>query len=810
VKIFSIRFLPKLTIKAEADVKEKISRRSFLKVSSAAGAGAAIGLGAATRTARAGVRDKQKNIQRIPSVCEQCFWRCGIICTVEDGRLKKIEGNPKHPNNKGKICARGNAGVSLLYEKDRLTDPMIRVGERGSGQWRKVSWEEALDYTAENMKKVTEKYGIESHGLFYHGASAKFMVEMFENMGNDNIVAPSFAQCRGPRDVGYDLTFGESLGSPERLDLGNADVIVLIGSSLGENVHTGQIIDFTNAIAKGTKIITVDPRFSTAASKSKHWLPIKPGTDTALVLSWIREVINRGGYDGDFVRNQTSGFAQLKRHVQQFTPEWAEKITEIPAGQIRETARMMMAAKPAVVIHPGRHVTWYGNDVQRARAMAILAALLGTWGQKGGYFLSSRSAWKTRKLPVPKAPKMAAKRADGTHWKFPFAGHEGVTQELIKATLNEDPYPIKSWMVFGQNIFNSIPDKPTTRAAIDKLDFYAVVDIRPIEAIWYADVILPEDTYLERHDNLLAKTGWYEQYVSLRQPVVERLHNTRPGWWIAKELGKRLGLGEYYPFEEFEDVLRYELKDSGVDYEQLKRDGVVTFPGKPYLNPGENYRFKTADRKVQFYSNELKKYGFDPMPKFEPVNDPENGYFRLVYGMMPTHSHGKTQSNPWLNNLKPEPFLWLNETLARSMGIKNMDEVVLENQDGVRSDKVKVMTTPGIRGDVVYLPHGFGGNKRGLLNFTTREVGDNHLMTKYTVDPICGGNGLRVNFVRLLQGEEHLIPTATVSFTGVLADKFTDVDETTEVKEAPKVVKEKVKVRQEVPIEDEDDEEEGC
>ncbi len=754
----------------------KISRRSFLKISGTVGTGAAVGLSASTSKAKAAEKEKPQKIERIPTTCEQCFWRCGIIATVKDGVLVNIEGNPLHPNNRGKICARGNAGVALVYETDRLKNPMIRSGERGSGKWKEVSWKEALDYTAENLLAVAKKYGVEANALFSHGASGYFISDLYKFWGSPNSAAPSFAQCKGSRDVGYELTYGESIGSPERLDLANAKVITLIGSALGENIHTGQIIDFTNGLANGAQVIAVDPRFSTAAGKAKWWLPIKPGTDTALVLAWINQVIQYKGYDENFVRSSTTGFAELAGHVKDFTPEWAEKITEIPASVITETAKAMMDAKPAVLVHPGRHVAWYGNDAQRARAVAILAALLGTWGQPGGYFLNSSFPVSYNALNIPDAPKPKRQRVDGVGYRFPFANPgEGLTQELVKATLSQKPYPIKSWMVFGQNIFNSIPDKIDTRKAIDNLDFYAVVDVRPTEPTWYADVILPEDTYLERYDSLITVSGWYQQYVSLRQPVVKRQHNTRPGWWIAKELGKRLGLSAYYPYDDYEDVIKFQLKDSGISFNKLKKDGVISFPAKPYLSKGETYSFKTSDKKVQLYSKELKDLGFDPLPVYQPVNDPQKGYFRLVYGLMPVHSHGKTESNPWLNTIISEPHLWINETMARSMGLKNEDEVVVENQDGIKSGKIKILMTPGMRPDAVFLPHGFGGNDRGLLNYTRRNVSDNNLISQYTVDPISGGTGLRVNFVRLLQNNNPLMPTAEVSMTGVNSKKVSGV-----------------------------------
>jgi thiosulfate reductase/polysulfide reductase chain A len=305
----------------------------------------------------------------------------------------------------------------------------------------------------------------------------------------------------------------------------------------------------------------------------------------------------------------------------------------------------------------------------------------------------------------------------------------------------------------------------------------AVVDVRPTKPTWFADVILPEDTYLERYDSLMAVSGWHEQYVELRQPVVKSVHNTRPGWWIAKELGKRLGLKDYFPYEDYEDVIRYQLKDTGVSFEKLKKDGVVTFPAKPYLNAGERYAFKTADKKVQLYSDELKELGFDPLPVYEPVNDPPKGTFRLVYGRMPVHTQGKTESNIWLNTIMPEPHLWINETIARSMGLENEQEVTVENQDSFKLHKVKIYTTPGIRPDTVFLPHGFGLNERGLLDFSRQELSDNHLISKYTVDPISGATGLRVNFVHLVLDGSVLTPTVEMSMTGVNGKKVSGVQQ---------------------------------
>ena len=203
--------------------------------------------------------------------------------------------------------------------------------------------------------------------------------------GAINFAAPSFAQCRGPRDVGFELTYGEAVGSPERTDIKDTKCLVLIGSHLGENMHNSQVQEFAQAIEKDAVIIAVDPRFSVAASKAKYYLPIKPGTDTALLLAWMSVIVKENLYDKEYIDKYGFGFEQLLRRYLEFTPEWAYPETGIDPETIRATAREMGRNRPSTLIHPGRHATWYGNDTQRSRAIALLNALLGSWGRKGDF-----------------------------------------------------------------------------------------------------------------------------------------------------------------------------------------------------------------------------------------------------------------------------------------------------------------------------------------------------------------------------------------------------------------------------------------
>jgi thiosulfate reductase / polysulfide reductase chain A len=731
-------------------MSDTVSRRRFLGTVAATGTGVAAAAATGATPVRPPGRKGAERVAKVATFCEMCFWRCGVIASVSaDGRVVRVEGNPDHPLTKGRLCARGNAGTDLLYDPDRLKYPMLRTGKRGEGQFKRITWDEALDLLAEKLKAIKEEHGPEAVGFFPHGVSARFMGTLLKAYGTPNSVEPSFAQCRGPRDVGYKLTFGRPLGSPEPVDLEEAKLVVLVGSHLGENVFTSQITQFATGLSRGAKLIAVDPRFSTAASKADWWLPIKPGTDIALLLAWMNVLIAEGLCDEAYLDAHATGFGELAAHVKDFTPEWAEGITTIPAAQIRETARAMGAARPAVVVHPGRHVTWYGDDTQRARAMAILTALLGAYGRKGGLFLPTPVP--RGEFELPDFPDSARGRADGAGEKYPLASEEmGVTNGLVDATLTGKPYPIKAWIVYAQNVLESIPQQDKTLKAIESLDFLCVVDVLPVDQVAYADLVLPEATYLERYDAPLIVNSVKTPFVSVRQPVIEPLHESKPGWWIAKELAKRLGLEAFFPWATPDEHLAKIIEPMEIGAQELQTKGAVAFPGRPYLEdrPGEDSPFDTDSGKIELYSQALKDLGADPLPRFTPPDEPPAGYLRLIYGRAPMHSFARTQNNATLHGLMPENEVWLHTTPAHELGLRDGDRVRLENTDGVKSLPVRVRVTEGIRDDCAYMVHGFGQRSRSLRRARDRGASDTQLMTRVKVDPLMGGTGMRVNFVR--------------------------------------------------------------
>ena len=752
----------------------QITRRSFVKATAAA-AGAASLMPVAAAASVAGSDPntpwyREGAIETTYNYCDICPWRCGVVVNTVNGVVRKIDGNPLDPKSRGMLCARGQGGVSFLEDPDRLQAPMMRTGARGEGTFQEVSWEEALDFIASKMLEIKERSGPESMAIFGHTSGEFWFTDLFaQAWGTPNAAKPSSALCLSPRDEAAQLTYGSAVGGHEPVDWDELQCLTLIGSHIGEDTRNTVMQDFATMWSKGGKVIVVDPRFSSVAAKADYWLPIKPGTDTALLLAWINVLITEDRYDADYVAEWTVGFDQLADHVQPFTPEWAAGITDLPADRIRETARVMSEYRPQSVIMPGRHVTWYGNDSQRMRANYLVNALLGAYGRHGGMYFNKTPYLETHPHPpfavagssggcsagaeevtdeLPLGPTGKA-RADGardTFWRGATA-----LQELIDPMITGDPYPIEGLIVYGTNLLNSVPNKPRTIEALKALDLVVAIDVLPMEHVAWADVVLPESTYLERYDSLWA-VAHKTPYIAMREPAIPPMHDTKPAWWMAKELGTRVGLESYFAWEDIEDYLNTELRSVGSSLDEMRADGgIIVQNGKPYFEDfGDESPFQTPSEKIELYSQQMADRGLDPMPVYEPTPEPPQGFYRLLYGRTPVHTFAKTQNTPVLNELYPENELWLNEDAADAEGVANGQEVWLENQDGARSGPIRVKATQRIRDDAVFMPHGFGHNAPGLSRVNGVGASDTELQTRYALDPISGGAGMRVNFVRIL------------------------------------------------------------
>jgi len=298
--------------------KGMMSRRSFMKLSAAAAAATTVGGSSRILYALAAGKEatESNRIRNQFSACDMCFNKCGLIARVEDGVVKKLDPNPKSLKSRGMLCARGNAGVKQLYDPDRLKYPLLRKGQRGEGKWQRLSWDQALDYAAEQLERIGKKY-TRCGFLFMAGTDMQstFVHQFAEVYGSYNVISHE-SNCLLSRNRAFLDTFGV-VPTP---DVMHCKYVIMPGANRFEALVTPYSIDLMTAMQNGCKLVVLDPRFTKTAALSDEWYAIKPGTDMAFFLAIAHVLISEGLYDQKFVAEKTSGFDELRAHVQKYTP----------------------------------------------------------------------------------------------------------------------------------------------------------------------------------------------------------------------------------------------------------------------------------------------------------------------------------------------------------------------------------------------------------------------------------------------------------------------------------------------------------
>ncbi|MBK7896448.1 MAG: molybdopterin-dependent oxidoreductase [Candidatus Promineifilaceae bacterium] len=712
-----------------------ISRRDFFRIAGASLGALAIGqmlpIKVAEAARLAGLIDVNGN-GYIPTMCEMCVWRCGVRAKVENGRVTKLEGNPEHAHSLGNLCARGQSGLMNTYDPDRVLTPLIRVGQRGEGKFRQASWDEALDLVAASLQQIKDTYGPEA---VVFSSTHNLSQVQFENLLNA-FGSPNYGTqrslCFNAMIVANQMTFG--LEEPNRSYEG-LKYLILTGRNLMEAISTSETSILSHAIDRGLKVVYLDPRFTKTAAKSSDWLPVRPGSDLAFHLALLNVIISEERYDHDFVSQYTVGFDQLAEEIRPYTPEWAAPITDISAETIRRIAREFSDAAPNALAHNGWRTSNFVNSFQTQRALSCLNALVGNWGI---HLLPAAAEGAGLGVPPqPPYPRASAMRMDGVPWKYPLVPFKlGVFQELRDAIITEQPYPAHGWFIARQNPVQSLPDRGKTLEAMSKMDFIAVVDIFLNDTAWFADVVLPEASYLERYDplNVVGNKAF------IRQPVIQPQGEAKSALWIYKELGQRLGLQDFFQYTDEEDYLRQQLAPLGVTLEEVRDKGYVVLP-EGEENP---FNWNTPSGKVELFSETLDRAGFNAVPTWEEPPRPPSGKFYLLTGKVGRHTQFGTQNNQLLNKYQDEPRLWMNVNTAQALGLADNDLVKVTSDVG--EVNIKLWATEAIRSDCVYLTPGFGHLSKGLTTGYGVGASDSVLHVTYT-DPVSGGQALSQTFV---------------------------------------------------------------
>jgi len=758
----------------------KMNRRTFLKAS----AGTTAAVAAAPSMLRAmetelGGKDfspvSYTERQAIPLTCHFCNIQDGAIAYVEKGRVVKLEGNPEHVSTRGRLCAKGNSGMWYSYDPDRILYPLKRVGARGEGKWKRITWDEALAEVAEKLNAALKedpntimlKYGRNRSG----GAIDRFM----RTLGSATIVNHT-SVCESSKKIGMEPTWGPDIETP---DFANAKYILNFGSNIMEaayfhNPYSQRLVE--GQAENKAKLVTFDVRLSNTAGRSDEWIPVFPGTDGAVALALGHVILREDLQDSEFLETWTNvSVKELKEHYQQFTPEWASKLSGVPAETIERIAREFATTKPATTYTyrgPAKHL--YGSYNEKSCMM--LSIMTGNIEKRGGYCMPRGMGWPQ---PQPEPPKPAKPSYLAHPDEYPLAGHK--VSHLTPFWISEGKQKINVYFSYQDN---PVYTNPGAQAVWGKLfrdekliPFYVSMSPFMGEETALADLILPDCPYLERWEpESMPNSLW--PWLGIRQPVIKPLGEARENRIMLRDIIHKLdpdgsrGMKQYWNFKDGEDYLRHHfdnipgLKEAGgLDF--LKKHGVWPIYGK--LDPatgkiadktgreivpeyglhmkelaaadmagssidghgviskngkaigvkrkGKNYvGFPTGNRLINVRVDQWAEYGFNPMPTFKQIpwhKDMKEDELVLTTYKVNVHKQSRSASVKWLAEIMHSNPVWMNTVTGNKLGVKTGDLVRVESKVGYLVTKAYVFE--GIHPKVVAIPTAFGHWEYGRL-----------------------------------------------------------------------------------------------
>ncbi len=771
--------------------------------------------------------------KRVRGYCPLCISRCGCISTVEDGVLIKVEPDPDHPTG-ASLCIKGKAAPELVNSRERLLYPLKRTRPKGDPDpgWQRISWEEALTTTADNMRRIAGQYGPEAVAFSVATPSGTAIADsmgwifrLIHAFGSPNTVWTTHI-CNWHKDYATAFTFGADSGMPEFKNTG----CILFWGYTPATCWPAMAAVAVEAVKRGAKLIVVDPRRVGLAHKADQWLRVRPGTDGALALGIAGVMLAEDWYDRDFIVRWSNGpflvrgdtgrflteadlyddgahtrfvawneaaaqpcvydpqgrqflgpagqlalfgefeiatrrgplkcrpaFDLYAALCHEYPPERVERITGVPALQIRDTARLLREHGPV------SYYAWSGvgqgtNATQTSRAMCLLYALTGCIDAPGGnvYFAKPLvnnilgsdllpPAQRAKTLGIDERPLGPAKNGWIT------------TRELYQAILEGQPYPVKGLVNFGANLLLSRPGTEMGRQALADVDFYVHSDLFLTPTVAYADIVLPVAAPWERAGLgigfIVSQDA--DALIQLRVPVVEPRGEARSDTWVVFELAKRLGLGKHFFDGDMEVGLRHVLEPCGLTPEMLraKPEGVhlpLSTRYRKYVDRG----FATPSRRVEVYSQQLLDIGQSPLPEYvEPAVSPGScPDLRKRYPLVLTSAkwvqfcHSQHRVIPKLRKKMHEPLVEVHPETATARSIDEDDWVTVKTMVGTM--RARARFNESLQRDIVCAQYGWWQScpELGLPGYAitgSMNANYNSLIGNREVDPISGSFPLR-------------------------------------------------------------------
>jgi len=749
----------------------------------------------------------------VATLCEMCVNKCAAIARVEDGLITKLDPNPMFPKSKNMLCARGNAGIQALYDPDRLKQPMIRVGKKGEGKFKAVTWDEAYEAILNGTKdfpglaKILEEEEDNRSSMLFcagEGMAEHTFKQFYGAFGSTNWLNHG-SICLQTVTSGYGVT----LGAYPQADLDNAEYIIMAGANRAEAIVTPDTMTaFKRTKGRGAKLICVDPRFTNTAAKADKWLAINPGTDLAFVLALSYVTINEDLQNQSYIDANFNGYEEYKNNIlsNNYTPEWAEPITGIKASDIYKIAREFAAAAPKAVYYPGRRSTFAKNDFQLRRAMAIFQGLHGAIDCKGGLIFGSKLKLGKHEGLEPLYAQAEAraikKKAKYEKGEMPYDDCAivpgGGSWLSFRNRYLEDkmPYKVRGMFCYKHNPMMNMPNNKKTIAMLKKMELVVCIDTMPSDTVMYADVVLPECTYLERTDPV--KTfGGVEPSIAQRNKVIDPLYDTKPVIDIMRGLTNKIskplfeitkkhdedvqeaitedGLEDTYsefditlPFKQSQEEINHhmvasiygeeaanELHHNGVFYPNIKKyykqlgaNEFQYYPEKKKSYRVRDGKLKTSSGKVECNIKSLAKKGIDSMPMWRDEYNfsVPKGKFKLLTGRHAQFTQSGTANNAMLRDLLPENYIWINKRIAAQKSIKFGD--MIEVSSSVGSTRIKAYPTEKIAPNQVFFIHGFGEESHEL-GLAYRSGGNDNAVIEDVVEPVYGAAAMHETNVEI-------------------------------------------------------------
>lgn len=693
-------------------------------------------VGSRSTTLRIGMKMEQTNTSAsfeaesdagsevVRTVCGICSGTCGITFKIEDGTICNVEGDDNHPVSNGHLCPKGRALSEVVTARDRLKYPLRKTAYG----WERVSWNQAFYLLTKNLRLIKQNYGAESLAVHvgHAGVGKEFTAyaERFCNLYGTPNFSTSGSHCFESKSMAHTLTYG----AMPIADYENSACIVLWGKNPASSTPS-LMKEIMAARERGCALLVVDPRETSLAKKADIHLQIRPGADGALALAMLHVILNEGLYNKEFVREWTIGFDRLFDCVAPYSPEATEGITWVPASKIRQAARLYASSPPAC-ISQGVALELSTNGFQALRAVAILQAVTGNLDVPGGAIFLDEARLTDLRITNTNGRKEAIGASE--YPLFHAASGHAQANLYARSIMEGKPYPLKGLIVAGSNPVVTWPNAKRVKQALSRLDFLVVIDPCVTETARLADLVLPCSTFLGENE------FWDSSHLSSEPrlgfaPKSCNLQDLPTNWDLWKEIARRMGYGDWFPWKTDEEAMDFRLRPMELTLDDLRSmpDGYAYHRWTPmkYRSGG----FGTPSEKVEIYSAELERCGHAPLPVYEepaesPLSTPQ---IAAQYPLVLTtgartvgYLHSRFRNVPSLAKHSPEPFVEINPVTASTYGVEDGEMVLVETLRG--RIRVKAKLKPEILPGVISIPHGWG---RGNANILTDDV---------RLDPITG------------------------------------------------------------------------